>query len=202
LSGCLPLPSPPSREHAELSQQMGVSHIGTGSPTHIGDYKRTRAANAHNLPKFIVMSFYQSLDDLLSAQDADDRDYHSDTEPEQRPASTPPHAHSAAVAHARHAPHRQDIDLDEQVVPSLRSQDLAGRIRSYQGLLWRRNAKGRTSRGWSRAWFKVAPGRAARMLIAIVCMENFVLMYMCWESSIRSSRDKETFYTLILVALS
>ena len=100
------------------------------------------------------MSFHQSLDDLLSAQDLDDhdRDYHSDTESERRPASTPPHAHSHA--------HRQDVDLDEEVVPSLRAQDLAGRIRSYQGLLWRRNTKGRASRGWSRGWFKVAPGRS------------------------------------------
>ena len=99
------------------------------------------------------MSFHQSLEDILSAQDLDDREYHSDTE---RPASTPPHAHSDT----RHAAHRQEVNLDEQVVPSLRAQDLAGRIRSYQGLLWRRNAKGRASRGWTRAWFKVAPGRS------------------------------------------
>ena len=113
------------------------------------------------------MSFHQSLEDLLSAQDLDDREYHSDTE---RPASTPPHVHSDT----RHAAHRQEVNLDEQVVPSLRAQDLAGRIRSYQGLLWRRNAKGRASRGWTRAWFKVAPGRStqwsARMLIVRCCL--------------------------------
>lgn len=116
-----------------------------------GDYK-SPLSKAKVATKIIIMSFHQSLDDLLSAEDLDDRDYHSDSESERRPASTPP-AHSAA------ARHRQDVDLEEQVVPSLRAQDLAGRIRSYQGLLWRRNAKGRASRGWTRAWFKVAPGR-------------------------------------------
>ena len=110
------------------------------------------------------MSFYQSLDDLLSAQDLDDRDYHSDTESEQRPASTPPHA--------RHAQH---VDLDEQVVPSLRAQDLAGRIRSYQGLLWRRNAKGRASRGWSRAWFKVAPGTSCQRMLRVIAFMVLIL---------------------------
>lgn len=109
------------------------------------------------------MSFHQSLEDLLSAQDLDDRDYHSDTESDRRPASTPPHSA------ARHA-HRQDVDLDEQVVPSLRAQDLAGRIRSYQGLLWRRNAKGR-ARGWTRRWFKVAPGR---IMMIELCILNLV----------------------------
>ena len=100
------------------------------------------------------MSFHQSLEDLLSVQDnLDDREYHSDTESEldqRRPANTPQHGRSTPRR-------RQGIDLDEQVVPSLRAQDLAGRIRSYQGLLWRRNTKGR-GRGWTRGWFKVSPG--------------------------------------------
>lgn len=98
-----------------------------------------------------VMSFHQSLEDL-SVEELDEEENdgsESATELHQRPSSTPPHLRRRV---------QEEIDLDEQVVPSLRSQDLAGRIRSYQGMLWRRNAKGR-ARGWTRSWFSVAPGK-------------------------------------------
>lgn len=75
----------------------------------------------------------------------------SDSESDLRPATPPPHLR-----------HRQDeVDMDEEVVPSLRAQDLAGRIRSYQGMLWRKNTKNR-ARGWTRSWFKVAPGKCLK----------------------------------------
>ena len=149
--------------YAESAQGGGRSSKGGVPTTHPRPHQRMaiKTATFQQLSKYkctnlvVEMSFHQSLDDLLSAQDLDEREYHSDTESEldlRRPASTPPHGSPAR-------PHRQDIDLDEQVIPSLRAQDLAGRIRSFQGLLWRRNAKGR-ARGWTNGWFKVSPGRS------------------------------------------
>lgn len=90
------------------------------------------------------MSFHQSLENLL-----DEAENEPALELYQRPSSTPPQLRRRL---------QDELDLDERVVPSLRSQDLAGRIRSYQGMLWRRNTKGR-ARGWTRSWFSVAPGK-------------------------------------------
>ena len=90
----------------------------------------------------------------LAIQEMDEGEHQhseSDSESDLRPATPPPHLR-----------HRQDeVDMDEEVVPSLRAQDLAGRIRSYQGMLWRKNTKNK-ARGWTRSWFKVAPGKCLK----------------------------------------
>ena len=103
------------------------------------------------------MSFHASVGDLLSIEEleeGDDHDGSAELELYQRPASTPPRL----SVHPTAPPLQDAADLqDQQVVPSLRSEDLVGRVRSYQGLLSRRNTKGRR-RGWSKSWFKVAPG--------------------------------------------
>lgn len=108
------------------------------------------------------MSLHQSLGDLLSAQDfeGEDADHLSSASElelyPQRPASTPPQL--AVRTRLSHDTTSELQDGEEvTVVPSLRSEDLAGRIRSYEGMLWRRNVKGR-AKGWTRSWFKVAPG--------------------------------------------
>ena len=115
------------------------------------------------------MTFHQSLGDLLSIQgldgDGDDRSISSEPE---RPASTPPYLRHRTAT-------QQELNLDEQVVPSLRSQDLVGRIRSYEGLLWRKRGTKVGTKNWTERWFRVAPGtlHACSMVMFVSLLEYF-----------------------------
>ena len=113
------------------------------------------------------MSFHASVGNLLSVEDLDEGDDQDGSAELERPASTPPRlsVHPLDWAWPAQNAAAAGDPLQEQVMPSLRSEDLVGRIRSYEGLLSRKSTKGRRRGGWTKSWYKVAPGNKLKLIM-------------------------------------